>query len=54
MTYKIMGKYRSEVEEIDSCESKKEADILLQEYRMAFGMSWRVWVEVQADVDCST
>lgn len=45
MTYKIMGRYRGEVEEVDDCEDKREAERLAREYRIAFGEDWGIWIE---------
>jgi hypothetical protein len=45
--YRIMGNCRGEVEEIDCSDDKKEAKRLVNEYKMAFGPSWKVWIEVQ-------
>lgn len=43
--YKIMGKYQGrEAEEIDSANTMKDAQYLLQEYLMAFGPGWRLWI----------
>lgn len=43
--FRIMGSYRGVVEELDDTECRKEAEKLAREYRVAFGESWRVWVE---------
>jgi hypothetical protein len=40
--YRIMGKYRGKTEEIDTAETRKEADRLVEEYRVAFGSQWVV------------
>lgn len=46
MTYKIMGRCGGgETEEIDSADSEQEAKYLLNEYRMAFGAGWFLWVK---------
>ena len=46
MTFKIMGQNRSGViEEIDETDTRDDADYLAQEYSMAFGMSWIIWVK---------
>jgi len=42
---RIMGVYRGRTEEIDTADTHKEARILLNEYRMAFGVGWSLWVE---------
>ena len=44
--YKIMAKFKSGVEEIDTAETEKEAEYLLGEYQMAFGLSsLSIWIE---------
>lgn len=43
--YKIMGKYKGRIEEIDTADDHKEAEFLLGEYRMAFGPDWTLWVQ---------
>ena len=47
--FKIMGKYKNlEPEEIDEFKTKKEADLMLIEYIMAYGGSqagWKLWVK---------
>ena len=46
--YKIMAKFKSGVEEIDTAESPKEAEYLLEEYKIAFGFSsLSIWIEEQ-------
>ena len=41
MTYAIMGKLPgAELEEIDTADTRDEAEYLLGEYRMAFGPDW--------------
>jgi len=40
MAYKIMGEYKGNVEEVDTADTKAEAEYLLGEYRLAFGNSW--------------
>ena len=47
--FKIMGKLKGcETEEIDEFETKKEADLMLIEYIMAFGGArngWKLWIK---------
>ncbi len=43
--YRIMGNYRNKTEEIDHAFSKKKAIYLQNEYQIAFGYQWNVWVE---------
>ena len=46
--YKIMAKFKSGVEEIDTTETSKEAEYLLEEYKIAFGLSSSsMWIEKQ-------
>jgi len=46
MEFKIIGKYKSlPVEEIDKAETRKEANYLLQEYRLAFGKDWQLHIK---------
>ena len=45
--YRIMGNYGKTCEEIDSADTEKEARSLREEYQMAFGSNWEIWVEVQ-------
>ena len=45
MGYKVIGRYRNnDYEEIDSAETKDEADFLRDEYRLAFGSEWLIKV----------
>lgn len=50
-SYKIMGEYRRKTEEIDEVDTKKEADSLAREYRIAYGEDWRIWVEEDEEDD---
>ena len=43
--YKIMGKYNDCTEEIDTADEWSEAIYMVDEYRMAFGSDWEIWVE---------
>jgi len=45
LPFKIMGKYREETEEVDEFETREEADSMLDEYRLAFGEGWRLWIK---------
>ncbi len=40
MEYLIIGTYQGETEEVDSADTKEEAQYLLGEYRLAFGPDW--------------
>lgn len=43
--YRIMGRYRGgKVEQLDSASDHKEVEYLLQEYRLAYGAGWSIWV----------
>ena len=43
--YKIMGRYgNGRAEEVDSADTRKEAEYLLAEYRLAYGAGWRLWI----------
>lgn len=43
MTISVWGKYQGKAEVIDRASSKREAERLAREYRMAFGRDWEVW-----------
>jgi len=43
--YKIMGKSKFGTEEIDTTESFSEAVFLVDEYTMAYGSGWEIWIE---------
>ena len=43
--YKIIGIYRGKTEILDLSESKKDAEYLASEYRMAYGSEWNISVE---------
>ena len=46
MSYRIVGKHRDLFpEEIDTAETLENAEYLLNEYRLAFGVGWELWVE---------
>ena len=45
--YRIMGNYHGNTEEVDHADVQVEAERLRDEYQLAFGPSWSVWVEVQ-------
>jgi len=49
--FKIMGEFKGNTEQIDDTTSHKEADFLAREYRVAFGESWRIWVEEEEEED---
>lgn len=44
MRYVIMGRYHGTTEEIDEANSRREANLLLCEYRLAFDAEWDLWV----------
>ncbi len=41
--YRIIGKSKYGTEEIDTADSKGEAEYLVMEYVRAFGSGWIVW-----------
>ena len=41
--YIIIGVCQGRKEEIDTAKDKKEADYLVNEYKMAFGKGWRIY-----------
>jgi len=43
----IIGESRFGVEEIDTAETREEAEFLLGEYQLAFGEDWKIWTEDQ-------
>jgi|TARA_Y100000310_G_scaffold188544_1_gene188503 hypothetical protein len=43
--YKIMGKSKFGTEEIDTAENFSEAVYLVDEYTMAYGEGWEIWIE---------
>lgn len=44
--YVIMGQYQGQApEEIDTADSKQSAIYLKNEYILAFGAGWRIWVK---------
>lgn len=45
----IMGESRFGVEEIDTAETREEADYLLGEYRLAFGNDFTIWTEEKGE-----
>lgn len=48
--YLIMGSYCGQPEEeIDRFDSKAEARCMLQEYTMAFGYMWSLWLVKESD-----
>lgn len=47
--FRIMGELNGNTEQIDDTECRKEAEKLAREYRVAFGESWRIWVEEEEE-----
>ena len=43
--YKIMGKHNDCTEEIDTADEWAEAIYLVDEYTMAYGSDWEIWIE---------
>jgi hypothetical protein len=51
MSIRIMGKYEGLApEEIDTAETQEEAQTLLDEYKMAYGSEWQLWIEDEDDL----
>jgi len=44
--YEIKGKYKnSSVEVIDETDTEQDANYLLNEYQIAFGSDWLIWID---------
>ena len=42
----IKGKYGNEpIENIDEFDTEEEANVMLSEYKMAYGQGWSLWIE---------
>ena len=41
--YKIIGIYNGRSEVLDEASNKKEANYLVSEYRMAYGVGWHIY-----------
>ena len=48
--YKIMGNTKFGTEEIDTAENFSEAVYLVDEYTMAYGEGWEIWIEDMTNV----
>lgn len=48
--FKVMGKSKHGVEEIDTADTFGEAAYMAKEYRLAFGSGWQIWVEAPSTV----
>jgi hypothetical protein len=46
-----MGELNGNTEVLDDTECRKEAETLAREYRVAFGESWRIWVDDSEEDD---
>ena len=45
----IWGKYKDKpIEKIDSCK-KKDAEYMINEYKLAFGRDWIIWAGKKSD-----
>jgi hypothetical protein len=42
--FKIMGRYKNVEEEIDEADTREDAEFLLDEYCMAYGDGWELWI----------
>ena len=45
MTFQIVGCYDGMEEELDTADTKREAERLAREYLMAFRDGWAIWVQ---------
>jgi hypothetical protein len=45
--YAIFGRSKYGTEEIDTAETKQSAEYLLNEYRIAFGGGWSLWIKAR-------
>jgi len=43
--FEIVGVYDGEKEVVDTAETQEDADYLLQEYQIAFGLDWILTIE---------
>jgi hypothetical protein len=43
--YEILGVYDGEKEVVDTAETQEDAEYLLQEYQLAFGLDWILTIE---------
>ena len=43
--FKLYGKFNGNTELIDEADTKKEIQVLLIEYLIAFGPKWDIWTE---------
>lgn len=43
--FMIFGKYNGQTEEVDQFDTKEEALKMLNEYRLAYGSAWTLWVK---------
>lgn len=43
--YLIKGRYKRQVDKLDTAKDLKEAEYLVGEYEVAFGPSWKIWFE---------
>jgi len=45
----IWGKYKGKIEKLDTAKNQREANFLVQEYRMAFGSVWKIWAGLRRE-----
>lgn len=43
--YEILGTYDGQTETVDTAETQEDAEQLLQEYQIAFGLDWILTIE---------
>ena len=43
--YKIIGVYNGQREEVDTADTRKQAEYLAGEYRLAFGKDWIITIK---------
>ena len=43
--FKVMGRYNNMTEELDTADTREDAEFLLDEYCTAFGDGWELWID---------
>lgn len=49
IVFRIMGKSQYGTEEIDTADTRETARYLANEYRVAFGAGWQIWISRHAE-----
>lgn len=44
MTWYIRGRYQGQTETIDAFDTRPEAQRMLEEYQLAYGAGWALWL----------